>query len=92
MYPIYSRPNPGLFTAACVFNWISLGCICLSAILYSWIYIIALAWMLPMCLHANKIRIGAAPNTIAFGVCTLLFVSFIGGILQLCAPKDQVFH
>lgn len=92
MYMLYNRSNQGLFTAACVFNWLSLAWICWLTLTTSWIYVIALAWMIPMCIHANRIRSGNAPNTIAFGVCTLIFVSFIGGILQLCAPKDEVFR
>ena len=51
--------------------------------------LIPLAWMIPMTVHANKIRTYQAPNTVAFGVCTLIFVNLIGGILLLCANKDR---
>lgn len=31
---------------------------------------------------------GRRPNTTAFGVCTLIFVSLVGGILLLVSKKD----
>lgn len=51
--------------------------------------IIALAWMIPMTVHSYGIYKGEKPNTVAFGVCTLIFVSLIGGILLLCSNKDE---
>ena len=51
--------------------------------------IIALAWMIPMTMHSYGIYKGEKPNTVAFGVCTLIFVSLIGGILLLCSNKDE---
>lgn len=50
---------------------------------------IALAWCIPMTIHGYKIWKGTAPNTVCFGVCTLLFVGLIAGILMLVAPKDN---
>ena len=51
--------------------------------------IIPLAWMLPMTIISYGIYKGTKKNTVAFGVCSLLFVSLIGGILLLVAKKDD---
>lgn len=51
--------------------------------------IIPLAWMLPMTIRAWGIYKGTKDNTTAFGVCTLIFVSLVGGILLLIAKKDR---
>ena len=50
--------------------------------------IFPLAWMIPMLVRAWGIYKGTKPNTTAFGVCNLLFFSFISGILFLCSKKD----
>ena len=51
--------------------------------------IIPLAWMIPMTVHCWGIYKGTKPNTTAFGVCTLIFLSLIGGILLLVSKKDR---
>uniref|UniRef100_A0A7C9NV79 Uncharacterized protein n=2 Tax=Bacteria TaxID=2 RepID=A0A7C9NV79_9BACT len=51
--------------------------------------IIPLAWMIPMTVHSWNIYKGTKPNTVAFGVCTLIFVSLVGGILLLVSKKDN---
>ena len=51
--------------------------------------IIPLAWMVPMTVHSWGIYQGTKQNTVAFGVCTLIFVSLIGGILLLISKKDN---
>ena len=51
--------------------------------------IIPLAWTIPMTVHSWGIYKGKQPNTIAFGVCTLIFVNLIGGILLLVSNKDK---
>jgi hypothetical protein len=73
----------GLFTAAFIF--MILGTIVLAANTFG----IALAWCIPMTIHSYKIKQGVSPNTIAFGVCSLLFVGLIAGILLLVAGKDE---
>ena len=79
---IYSRDKSGgLLLAALVFNVI-------SCIIFAF-SIIGLAWAIPMTVHSYGIWKGKKPNTTAFGICTLLFLSFIGGILMLVAEKDQ---
>lgn len=50
--------------------------------------IIPLAWMIPMTVHSWGIYKGTKKNTIAFGVCDLVFVNIISGILLLCSKKD----
>lgn len=51
--------------------------------------IIPLAWMIPMTVHCWGIYKGTKPNTTAFGVCTLIFLSLVGGILLLVSQKDE---
>lgn len=47
-------------------------------------YIIPLAWCIPMTVsYFNKVK-NNQPISTAFKVCSLLFVSLIGGILMLC--------
>lgn len=68
--------NEGLKTAAKIF--MILGCIFMG------FAIIPLAWTLPMTLsYCDKVKRGEKVGT-GFKVCTLLFVSMIGGILMLC--------
>lgn len=50
--------------------------------------IIPLAWMIPMTVRSWGIYKGTKPNTVAFGVCTLLFLDIISGILLLVSKKD----
>ena len=48
------------------------------------LYIIPLAWCLPMTIsYCNKIKRGEKIST-GFKICSLLFVSLVGGILMLC--------
>ncbi|MFZ1301264.1 MAG: hypothetical protein WAQ27_01635 [Candidatus Microsaccharimonas sp.] len=51
--------------------------------------IIPLAWMIPMTIISYGIYKGTKKNTTAFGVCTLLFLSLVGGILLLVAKKED---
>lgn len=50
--------------------------------------IIPLPWMVPMTVHCWGVYQGTKPNTATFGVCTLIFVTIIGGILLLVSKKD----
>ena len=55
----------------------------------SGLYIIPLAWCLPMTIaYCNMIK-RKEPISVGFKVCTLLFVSLICGILLLCDNEDQ---
>lgn len=51
--------------------------------------LIPLAWMIPMTVISWGIYKGEKRNTVAFGVCTLIFVSLVSGILLLVAKKDK---
>lgn len=51
--------------------------------------IIPLAWMIPMTVISYGIYKGNKRNTVAFGVCTLIFVNLISGILLLVSKKDD---
>lgn len=46
-----------------------------------------LAWMIPMTVHTFGLYNGKKQNTIAFGVCSILFLNLISGILLLCSSK-----
>jgi len=73
--------DKNLRLAAYIFNLV-------CTILVGWT-LIPLAWMIPMTVISYGIYKGTKKNTVAFGVCTLLFVSLIGGILLLVAKKDD---
>ncbi len=51
--------------------------------------ILLLAWMIPMTIVTWGIYKGTRRNTVAFGVCTLIFVNRVAGILLLCSQKDE---
>lgn len=50
--------------------------------------VIPLAWMIPMTVHSWGIYKGKKANTVVFGVCTLIFLDLISGILLLVSNKD----
>lgn len=60
----------------------------LSLVSAGWL-IIPLAWMIPMAVISWGIYKGQKPNTVAFGVCMLIFCSLVAGILLLCSRKDR---
>lgn len=60
----------------------------LSTIGVGWT-IIPLAWMIPMTVISYGIYKGTKKNTVAFGVCMLIFVSLVSGVLLLVAKKDD---
>lgn len=62
---------------------------CILSLIGSCWLIIPLAWMIPMCVVSWGIYKGTKANTVAFGVCTLIFVSLVAGILLLCSKKDR---
>ena len=66
---------------AFIFNIISLVTMC-------WL-IIPLAWLIPMCVISWGIYKGTKANTVAFGVCTLIFSSLVAGILLLFSMMDR---
>ena len=80
LYPV-SETDKNLRLAAFVLSVIA--CVGMGILL------IPLAWTIPMTVHTYKIYKGEKPNTVAFGVCELLFVGLIAGVLLLCTHKDQ---
>lgn len=50
--------------------------------------LLPLAWMIPMTVMSWGIYKGTRANTVAFGVCNLLFVNTIGGLL-LISNKER---
>lgn len=52
--------------------------------------LLPLAWMIPMTVMSWGIYKGTRANTVAFGVCNLLFVNtiFFGGVLLLISNKE----
>lgn len=60
----------------------------ISTVTAGWM-LVPLAWMVPMTVITWGIYKGKKRNTVAFGVCTLIFVSLVGGILLLVSKKDD---
>lgn len=50
--------------------------------------LIPLCWMIPMTVKAFRKLDNDEPLSIAFKVCTLIFVNLISGILLLCMDMD----
>ncbi len=75
---ISQKPESGITTAAKVF--MVLGTIVMGLIGY----LIPLAWCIPMTVSYFKRVKNNLPIGTGFKVCSLLFVSQIGGILMLC--------
>ena len=63
---------------------------CILSLVGSCWLIIPLAWMIPMSVISWGIYKGTKANTVAFGVCTLIFCSLVAGILLLCSNKELV--
>ena len=80
VYPMSSQDET-LRLIAFILNVISCVALC-------WL-IIPLAWLVPMTVHSWGIYKGTKANTVAFGVCTLIFASLIAGILLLVSKKDN---
>lgn len=78
-------PGHGLYVAAAVLNWVTLGAI---VVLTLGIGIIAAAWFIPMTIRMHKNARDVTKHT-ALGVCTLLFCNIISGILILVGDSDR---
>jgi hypothetical protein len=79
--PVATDNNKTLLLIAFIFNVV-------TTVSVGWT-IIPLAWMLPMTIISYGIYKGTKKNTTAFGVCTLIFVNLVSGILLLVAKKDD---
>lgn len=60
-----------------------------TALVCNVVYIIPLAWMIPMMVVGKGVMDGRKANTVAYGVCTLLFVNLASGVMLLCAEKQD---
>lgn len=79
-YP-HKNSDITLFKVAFAFQILSTVCCA--------IFVIPLAWMIPMSVIGYKMSKGEKANTVAWGVCNLIFLSVVSGILYLIADKDQ---
>ncbi len=79
--PVVNDNDKTLKLVAFIFNLV-------STISIGWL-LVPLAWMIPMTIISYGIYKGTKKNTTAFGVCTLIFVSLVGGILLLVAKKED---
>ena len=77
---VEKRKESGTTTAAKVF--MILGTVLMG------LYLLPLAWCIPMTVSYFKKVNSGQPISTGFKVCSLLFVSMIGGILMLC-DKDN---
>ncbi len=57
-------------------------------IIYTVIVLIPLAWRIPMTVSVHKKMRDKQPISVAFKVCTLLFVNLVSGILLLCMRDE----
>jgi hypothetical protein len=78
-------PGEGLYVAAAVINWVTLG---LIVVLTLGIGILAAAWFIPMTIRIHKDARDHTKHT-ALGVCTLLFCNLVSGILILVADGER---
>ena len=75
------KRDDSLMTVALVF------CI-ISCVIAGWA-IIPLCWMIPMTVSLNNKIKNKEPISVAFKVCTLLFLSFIAGIILLIGDDND---
>ena len=75
------KRDSGIMTVALVF------CI-ISCVVAGWA-IIPLCWMIPMTVSLNGKIQRNEPISVGFKVCTLLFLSLIGGILLLVGDEND---
>ena len=79
--PKERKRDESLLTVALVF------CI-ISCVLVGW-SLIPLCWMIPMTVSLNNRIKNKEPISVAFKVCTLLFVSVIAGIILLVGDDND---
>lgn len=81
--------NQTLRLIAFIMNIVALVVIGIGGIATLGIGLIPLAWGIPMTVRSWGVYKGKKPNTVALGVCTLLFLNMVSGILLLVAQKDE---
>ena len=82
---VSSSGTRGMYTAAAILNWVTLAIV--IAVTFG-IGAIAAAWVVPMTILTHKAAKGPYKHT-ALGVCTLLFVNIISGILMLVDDSNR---
>ena len=89
---VYQQPMPGYAQASNssddTLRLIAFILAVISTVSLCWA-IIPLAWMIPMTVHTWGIYKRTKENTTAFGVCTLIFLNLIGGILLLVSTRNR---
>ena len=75
------KRDDGIMTIALVF--------CIICTVAAGFAIIPLCWMIPMTVSLNDKIKNKEPISVAFKVCTLLFLSVIGGILLLVGDDND---
>lgn len=75
----------GMYTAAAVLNWITYA---LFSVATFGIGLVAGFWVIPMTIAIHKAAKGPYKHT-ALGVCTLLFINLISGILILVDDNNR---
>ena len=81
--------NQTLRLIAFIMNIVALVVIAIVGIGTLGFGLIPLAWGIPMTVRSWGVYKGKKPNTVALGVCTLLFLNMVSGILLLVAQKDE---
>ncbi|NMN00674.1 hypothetical protein G1C96_1253 [Bifidobacterium sp. DSM 109958] len=59
----------------------------LTTVALCWLFV-PLIWMIPMTVHTWSLYKGDRPNTVGFGVCNLIFLNSIAGVLLLVSTKN----
>lgn len=81
--------NQTLRLIAFIMNIVALVVIGIGGIATLGIGLVPLVWGIPMTVRSWGVYKGKKPNTVALGVCTLLFLNMVSGILLLVAQKDE---
>lgn len=74
---------------AFIFSCISIAYWAIFGIFTLGIGLIGLAWTIPMTVHTWGIYKGKKANSVAFGVCMLIFTNLVSGILLLVSEKEK---
>lgn len=83
--PAGAYPTRGMYTAAAVINWVTLGIV---NVFSGGLGLIAAAWFIPMRTFIHKGAKGPYRHT-GLGVCTLLFCNIISSILILVGDSNR---
>lgn len=80
---VSTSKKKGMNTVECVaFIFMILSCVAVCYLIFP------LIWMIPMTYHYYKSCYNGEKCSISFKILSLIFVSFIGGILMLCDSQN----